>query len=128
MKFCRHCGAEMQDEAKVCLSCGISEGTTVKKETAYCYHCGSAMDSQASICVKCGYEQKKSKGADGDGKITRTKKGKILAGVCSGIGQAKGISPWLVRGIFILANFITMCALGTIAYIIAIFAIPKEEE
>lgn len=57
MKYCRHCGTGMDDNAAVCLNCGISENTLVKKETAYCKNCGAEMNSQAAICIKCGVSQ-----------------------------------------------------------------------
>ncbi len=126
MKYCRHCGAQMQDEAKVCLTCGISEGTPVKKEFAYCSHCGEQMNSQAAICVKCGFEQKaSSKEDEKEGKLTRVKKGKILTGVCAGIAKSKDINVWLVRLGFIALNF--LFCIGTLAYIVASLAIPKEK-
>lgn len=91
MKYCRHCGTGMEDNAAVCLNCGISENTPVKKEMAYCKNCGAEMNSQAAICVKCGVSQTNKKsyaapasGGNSSGKLTRSANGKILAGVFSG--------------------------------------------
>lgn len=50
MKFCRNCGAELQEGAAVCLSCGVMAGDGTK----YCHNCGAQPDPLAVICVKCG--------------------------------------------------------------------------
>lgn len=34
--------------------------------------------------------------------MTRIKNGKVIAGVCTGIGKYLGISPWLLRILFII--------------------------
>lgn len=134
MKYCRHCGTGMDDNAAVCLNCGISENTPVKKETAYCKNCGAEMNSQAAICIKCGVSQtnKKSYAApasvgNSSGKLTRSANGKILAGVFSGLGKQWNINPWILRAATIILNFFGIGVLIDIAYVIAIFALPMDE-
>lgn len=34
--------------------------------------------------------------------MKRTKTGRVIAGVCSGIGKYTGINPWLFRILFII--------------------------
>lgn len=53
--YCKHCGAEVGDQASVCLKCGVRVGDG----STYCPKCGAKPDPMAIICVKCGYELKK---------------------------------------------------------------------
>lgn len=57
--FCKHCGAEVREDAAVCLSCGRSTGfgpgeSRVAAGKAYCRHCGAEVASDAAICLSCG--------------------------------------------------------------------------
>jgi len=60
MKFCGNCGAEIADEAVVCIKCGCSVGKVIpNKQTAiqktkFCGNCGAEILNEAVICVKCG--------------------------------------------------------------------------
>jgi phage shock protein PspC (stress-responsive transcriptional regulator) len=49
----------------------------------------------------------------------------LLAGVCEGLGQSFGISPWLLRGLWLLS----VCALGTgaLLYVILAFCLPRAD-
>ncbi|MCI1207773.1 MAG: PspC domain-containing protein [Microbacteriaceae bacterium] len=35
--------------------------------------------------------------------LQRPRSNRILGGVCAGIGRRFGVSPWLVRGLFVLS-------------------------
>jgi TM2 domain-containing membrane protein YozV len=48
--FCRSCGKNLDEQAVVCVSCGI----TPKSGKNFCQHCGAATDPAAEICIKCG--------------------------------------------------------------------------
>ena len=48
--FCRNCGAEMADNARICMKCGVMAGDGDK----FCSNCGAEPDTKAVICVKCG--------------------------------------------------------------------------
>lgn len=48
--YCRNCGNEMNDEAVVCVKCGVPAG----KGTSYCPHCGAEVNPEAVMCVACG--------------------------------------------------------------------------
>lgn len=128
MKYCRHCGNEMQDAASVCLKCGIHENTPVVSEVAYCKACGAEMNSKAAICTKCGVSQvsdtKFSNNSNSSRPLRRSRDGKVLAGVCSGIAKKTNVNPWVFRAILIFTNFIVLGWFLDIAYIIAIFALP----
>lgn len=54
MKYCKNCGAELNDNAVVCTKCGVLVGDGNK----FCPNCGAEPDPLAAICVKCGYELK----------------------------------------------------------------------
>ena len=48
--FCRNCGAEMADNARICMKCGVMAGDGDK----FCSNCGAEPDPKAVVCVKCG--------------------------------------------------------------------------
>ncbi len=62
--YCRNCGNEMNNEAVVCVGCGVPAG----KGNNFCPNCGEETNSEAVVCVKCGaslaapVEEKSSKG------------------------------------------------------------------
>lgn len=58
-------------------------------------------------------------------KWTRARDGRILAGVCAGFARAKGVSPWLVRAIALVALVVT-AGLAIIVYAILAFLLPEE--
>ena len=45
--------------------------------------------------------------ANGNKRLIRTRKGRLLAGVCSGIGEYAGIDPTVVRVIFLALTLVT---------------------
>jgi phage shock protein C len=60
-------------------------------------------------------------------RITRPRKARIIAGVCSGIGRYFDIDPNIVRVIWIILTFMSI-GLGVIAYIAAWLLFPEESE
>lgn len=52
--FCKNCGAELPENASVCLKCGVIAGDG----NTFCPNCGAKPDPLATICVKCGYSLK----------------------------------------------------------------------
>ena len=57
-------------------------------------------------------------------KLYRSKKNKIIAGICGGIGEYFDIDPNLVR---VIAAFVCLTPPGILAYIIAWIIIPEEQ-
>ena len=55
--YCRNCGASIEENATVCLSCGVKAGDGNK----YCPNCGAEPDPKAVICVKCGVSLEEDK-------------------------------------------------------------------
>lgn len=58
-------------------------------------------------------------------KLYRSETSKMLGGVCGGVGEYFGIDPTLVRLAWVLLGFF---GAGVIAYIIAMFVIPRQSE
>ena len=65
--------------------------------------------------------------ANGNKRLIRTRKGRLLAGVCSGIGEYVGIDPTVVRLIFIALALVTAGAFALV-YLAAWLVIPEEGE
>ncbi len=59
-------------------------------------------------------------------KWIRARDGRLVAGVCAGFAKAKGVSPWLVRAIGLLALLAT-AGLAIIVYAVLAFLLPEEE-
>ena len=58
-------------------------------------------------------------------KPLRSKKNKIVAGVCAGIGNYLGVDPTVVRLLWVLVTLFSFGA-GILAYIIAWIIIPEK--
>ena len=48
--YCKNCGAQMDDMAVVCVSCGTAKGAG----TNYCHNCGNPTAPEAAVCLSCG--------------------------------------------------------------------------
>ena len=58
-------------------------------------------------------------------RLFRSKKNRMIAGVCSGIGEYLGIDPTVIRLLWVLLTFFSGGA-GVLAYIIAWVIIPEK--
>jgi Putative stress-responsive transcriptional regulator len=58
-------------------------------------------------------------------KLYRSKKYRIVAGVCGGIGEYFKVDPTLIRLLWVLISVMGMGS-GVVAYIIAWIIIPEE--
>jgi phage shock protein C len=58
-------------------------------------------------------------------KLYRSKKNRIIAGVCGGIGEYFKVDPTLIRLLWLLISIVGAGS-GIVAYIIAWIIIPKE--
>ncbi len=66
-------------------------------------------------------------GGDGGKVLVRSRKGRILAGVCAGIADYLGVDVTVVRVIVAVVAVITGGA-GVLAYLVAWALIPEEGE
>ncbi len=48
--FCRNCGNQMDDQAVVCVKCGVAAGNG----TQFCPNCGAQTVPGAAVCTQCG--------------------------------------------------------------------------
>lgn len=48
--YCKNCGSEMDNQAVVCIKCGVSKETGNK----YCFNCGTSTNPEANVCINCG--------------------------------------------------------------------------
>lgn len=58
-------------------------------------------------------------------RIYRPIEGRVIGGVCAGLGHYFGIDPVLFRLGFVL---FALCGAGILAYILALFVIPSEAD
>lgn len=59
-------------------------------------------------------------------KLLRSRKNRIIAGICGGIGEYLGIDPTVIRLLWVLFTVFSMGS-GILAYIIAWIIIPEEK-
>lgn len=91
----------------------------------YCKNCGEVMNENQAICLNCGVAAKGS--GSGNGKLAKSREGKIIAGVYSGLGKKLGISPWIFRIAHILLLFVGIGFFLLLGYIIAAIAMPYDD-
>ena len=60
-----------------------------------------------------------------DKKLYRSRKNKMLCGVCGGLGEYLGIDPTVVRLLVALLS-LSSVGMGVIIYFVAAFIIPEE--
>lgn len=75
--YCRNCGASIEENATVCLSCGVKAGDGNK----YCPNCGAEPDPKAVICVKCGISLEEAKTVAQDVKEKATSEVKVVRSI-----------------------------------------------
>jgi len=66
-------------------------------------------------------------GGTGTKVLVRSRKGRMLAGVCAGVGDYFGIDVTLVRVVVAVISLMTGGA-GVLAYLVAWIIIPEEGE
>jgi len=66
----------------------------------------------------------KSKEINGK-RLFRSRKNKMIAGVCAGLGEYFGIDPTIVRLVWVLFTFFSFGA-GVLAYVVAWVIIPEK--
>lgn len=55
MKYCEQCGAQLNDNAKFCSTCGEPVALTFEVPLApVCKNCGEPIEYGASFCANCG--------------------------------------------------------------------------
>ena len=59
--------------------------------------------------------------------LYRSRRHKVIAGVCGGLADWLGWDPAVVRIAYVLISIASIGFPGTIAYVILWFAMPKEQ-
>ena len=59
-------------------------------------------------------------------RLYRSSTNKVFAGICGGLGEYAGIDPVLLRLFWLLVVIFSGVVPGVIAYILAIFFIPRK--
>jgi phage shock protein C len=94
----------------------------------FCTQCGVSLGEQGSnFCPGCGKSTRGEQGTRPQQKVlSRPRYGRRIAGVCAGIANYLDVDVTLIR---ILAAIAFFCyGTGFLAYIIAIFVMPNEED
>ncbi len=58
---------------------------------------------------------------------SRSREGRVIAGVCAGFAHRLGMSPWIVRAILVFATVIT-AGLAAVVYVILAITLPVDAE
>jgi len=66
-------------------------------------------------------------GANGHKQLVRPRKGRMVAGVCAGIGNYLGIDANIVRVLFAAVTIFSIGA-GALVYVVAWAVVPEEGE
>ncbi|GAM15810.1 PspC domain-containing protein [Mesobacillus selenatarsenatis] len=60
-------------------------------------------------------------------KLTRSRKNRMLAGVLGGMAESFGMSPTLLRILFVILTFSTAFFPMTMIYLVLVFVLPNRE-
>ena len=61
-------------------------------------------------------------------RLYRSEKNKVFAGICGGLGEYLGVDPVVLRLFWFLIVIFSGVFPGIIAYILAIFIVPKKQD
>jgi phage shock protein C len=64
---------------------------------------------------------------DGQKRLIRPQSGRMIAGVCAGIGDYLGVDPNIVRVVFAALTIFSIGA-GALVYVVAWAVVPEEGE
>lgn len=116
--YCKNCGKEMDDQAYVCVQCGVRAGMGNK----YCGRCGNAVQPGADFCLNCGVDLHQD-GARGGYYQTAPRvnrpKSKLAAGLLSIFLGGFGVHNFYLgfTGKGVAQIVLTLCSCGVIGSI-----------
>ncbi|HVL67039.1 MAG TPA: PspC domain-containing protein [Vicinamibacterales bacterium] len=58
--------------------------------------------------------------------LTRSRRNRMIAGVCGGLAQALGWSPTVVRVLYVLVSVLSAAFPGILVYLILWIVMPQE--
>jgi phage shock protein PspC (stress-responsive transcriptional regulator) len=97
-----------------CTNCG----SEVAKGVTYCQKCGNKIEYDTSPKFARAPEQ-----YAGPKKLYRSRKNRLFAGVCGGLGEYWDVDPNIIRILWIIFAF---SIVGIFAYLVAIALIPES--
>lgn len=59
-------------------------------------------------------------------KLFRSRENKVFTGICGGLGEYMNVDPVFLRLLWLLVVIFSGIVPGVVAYILAIFVIPKK--
>ncbi|MBQ3284688.1 MAG: PspC domain-containing protein [Ruminococcus sp.] len=140
--FCKKCGTENNAGVKFCKKCGnpLKEGASLYNNSGAednngitrCKKCGTENKEGTRFCKKCGCPlgngsaNKAFPTKNGSGWY-KTKRNKIITGVCAGLAEKSNINPWILRIILIVTNFFVIGWFLDIAYIVLAFILKYDD-
>jgi phage shock protein PspC (stress-responsive transcriptional regulator) len=93
-----------------------------------CYNCHKEIADGSKYCQHCGAAQKPLTPPPAPAKpLRRSRKNKVIAGVCAGLADYFNIDMTLVRLVWALVTFFGFGS-GIVAYLICWLVIPYAEE
>jgi phage shock protein C len=60
-------------------------------------------------------------------RLTRSRKHKIIAGVCGGVAEYLEVDPTVVRVVYVIASLLSAAFPGLLAYVILAFLMPLPD-
>jgi phage shock protein C len=60
-------------------------------------------------------------------RLTRSRKHKMIAGVCGGIAEYLEVDPTVVRVVYVIASLLSAAFPGLLAYIVLLFLMPLPD-
>jgi phage shock protein C len=60
-------------------------------------------------------------------RLTRSRKHKMIAGVCGGVAEYLEVDPTVVRVVYVIASLLSAAFPGLLAYIVLVFLMPLPD-
>ena len=120
--FCRNCGAEVAEQAVMCVACGVPP----RGGNKFCQNCGSETNSAAEICIKCGVRLARATSQDISPKSRLTTT--LLAFFAGGFGAHRFYLGQTGLGILMLLTFGGCTIWALVDFILAVSGSMKDKD
>jgi phage shock protein PspC (stress-responsive transcriptional regulator) len=61
-------------------------------------------------------------------KLARSRNDRMVAGVCGGIAEYFGWTPWMVRFVYVLVSILSAAFPGIVIYLLLWLLVPKQDQ
>ena len=92
----------------------------------FCEKCGFEIEEDDQFCRKCGWGVAGAPSEILQPICTRSRKGRMLAGVCSGCASYFGKNVTILRVIWLIAALIPPVFPGVVAYLVCWLLLPVD--